>query len=51
MHNKPHVKAAAVVGMSGLGEIILEVNPLFSGRKIHTCDTIEQAKGWLTTHV
>jgi len=49
--NKPHIKAAAVVGMSRLGEIKLEVIPLFSERKIHTCDTVEQAKGWLATRV
>lgn len=49
--NKPYVKASAVVGISGIKKIILDAVMLFSGRKIHACDTVEQAKEWLTTSV
>jgi hypothetical protein len=50
-HNKPYVKASAVVGISGIKKIIFHAVMLFSGRKIHACDTLEQAKDWLATSV
>jgi hypothetical protein len=50
-HNKPYVKASAVVEISGIKKIILDAVMLFSGRKIHACDTLDQAKEWLTTSV
>jgi len=50
-HNKPYVKASAVVGVSGLKKIMLDAIALFSGRRFHLCDTVEQAKGWLATQV
>lgn len=50
-HNKPYVKASAVVGISGLKKIMFDAIMLFSGRKIHACDTVEQAKDWLATSV
>ncbi len=46
-HNKPFVKAAAVVGITGLKKILFEAVMMFSKRKIHAFETIEQAKDWL----
>ncbi len=48
-HNKPFVKAAAVVGIAGLKKILFEAVMLFSKRKIHAFETIEKAKNWLST--
>ena len=50
VHNKPYVKAAAVVGVSGLKKIILEAVMLFSNRKLHAFETVELAKNWLVTN-
>src|SRR4030042_6835694 len=47
-HNHPYVKAAAVVGVKGLKEVILNTIMLFSERKFHAFDSIEDAKEWLT---
>jgi hypothetical protein len=49
-HNKPYVKASALVGIVGLKKIILDGVMLFSKRKFHTFDTVEQAKDWLATN-
>jgi hypothetical protein len=49
-HNKPYVKAAAVVGVTGLKKIILEAVMLFSKRKFHAFETVEHAKNWLVTN-
>jgi len=49
-HNKPYVRAAAVVGVTGIKKILFEAVVLFSKRKLHTFDTIEQAKDWLVTN-
>jgi hypothetical protein len=46
-HNRPYVRAAAVVGVTGLKRIIFEAVIAFSGRKVTTFDTIEKAKQWL----
>jgi len=46
-HNKPYVRASAVIGVTGLKKIILDAVMLFSKRKFHTFDTVEQAKTWL----
>lgn len=46
-HNKPYVRAAAVVGITGIKKIIFEAVMLFSKRKIHSFDTLDQAKDWL----
>lgn len=48
-HNKPFVKAAAVVGVTGIKKILFEAVMLFSKRKLHAFETIEQAKTWLST--
>jgi hypothetical protein len=50
VHNKPYVVAAAVVGVTGIKKILFEAVLLFSRRKLHTFDTIEQAKDWLATN-
>lgn len=49
-HNKPYVRAAAVVGITGLKKIIFEGVMLFSKRKIHTFDDHKSARAWLITH-
>jgi len=46
-HNKPYVKAAAVVGVEGFKKILLDTIVRISKRQIHPFDTIEQAKDWL----
>ncbi len=47
-HNRPYVRAAAVVGVTGLKRIIFEAVIAFSGRKLSTFDNIEKAKQWLS---
>ncbi len=49
-HNKPYVRAAAVVGITGLKKIIFEAVMAFSKRKLHAFDSIEQAKAWLASN-
>ena len=46
-HNKPYVRAAAVVGITGLREVIFNAVIAFSKRKISTFDTRDDAKKWL----
>ncbi len=46
--NKPFVKAAAAVGVTGITKILFEAIMLFSKRKLHAFETIEQAKAWLS---
>jgi hypothetical protein len=46
-HNKPFVTAAAVVGVTGLKQIIFNAVVKFSGRKLHAFETMDQAKDWL----
>lgn len=48
-HNKPFVKAAAVVGIVGLKKIIFQAVVMFSKRKLDVFDTVDQAKTWLVT--
>jgi len=49
-HNKPYVKAAAVVGITGLKKILFDAVMVFSKRKIHAFDSVEQAKAWLVSN-
>jgi hypothetical protein len=49
-HNKPYVRAAAVVGVEGVKKIIMSAVMLFSRRKFHTFDNIESAKNWLASN-
>jgi hypothetical protein len=46
-HNKPYVKAGAVVGMSGLHRVVYQAVMLFSKRKLAVFEEIEAAKEWL----
>jgi hypothetical protein len=46
-HNKPYVKAAAVVGIAGLKKIIFGAVMAFSKRNLESFDDREQAKHWL----
>ncbi len=46
-HNRPYVRAGAVVGVTGLKRIIFQAVIAFSGRKLSTFDSVEQAKQWL----
>jgi hypothetical protein len=50
-HNKPYVRAAAVVGITGLKKIIFDAVVKFSGRNITSFDTIEKAKDWLISQI
>jgi len=47
-HNKPYVRAAAVVGLSGLQEIVYNVIIKLTGRNIATFSDIALAKEFLT---
>jgi len=49
-HNKPYVKAAAVVGITGLKKILFGAAMAFSKRKLHAFDSIEEAKDWLVSN-
>ncbi|HWR72629.1 MAG TPA: hypothetical protein VN604_05640 [Nitrospirota bacterium] len=46
-HNKPFVAAAAVVGVTGLKQIIYNAVVKFSGRNLVAFDSHGQAKDWL----
>ncbi len=50
LHNKPYVKAGAVVGITGLKRIIFGAVMAFSKRKLESFDDLEQAKQWLAAH-
>lgn len=47
--NKPHVRAAAVVGIDGLKKIVYEAVMRFSGRNLQVFPDIETARDWLIT--
>ncbi len=49
-HNRPYVRAAAVVGVTGIKRIIFEAVIAFSQRKISTFDTVDSAKQWLAAN-
>jgi hypothetical protein len=49
-HNKPHVCIAAVVGLSGLQEIVYNVIIKVTGRKIATFPHVEAAKDFLADY-
>lgn len=46
-HNKPYVRAAAIVGADGLRKALVYVVATFSSRDLKPFDTPEQAKDWL----
>jgi hypothetical protein len=47
VHNKPFVRAAAVVGITGLRKVIFNAVLVFSRRKLESFDDREAAKQWL----
>ena len=47
LHNRPYVKAAAVVGLNPLMRVIYRAVTAFSKRDIHVFDELEAAKDWL----
>jgi hypothetical protein len=47
-HNKPFVKASAVVGVDGLKKILFNAVQRVSGRHLSSFDTVGQAMAWLT---
>jgi hypothetical protein len=49
-HNKPYVRVAAVVGLSGLQEIVYNVIIRVTGRNIATFGTVDAAKEFLVKH-
>jgi hypothetical protein len=45
--NAPFVRAGAVVGLSPQQRVVYEAVMLFSGRKLHAFDSIDEAMEWL----
>jgi len=50
-HNKPYVKAGAIVGLSGLQKVVYITVTQLSGRRLPTFATVEEAKDWLVSQV
>ena len=48
--NKPYVKASAVVGITGLYKVVLSAVSLFSERRFHMFDDVEEAKNFLADY-
>jgi hypothetical protein len=46
-HNKPYIKAAAVIGISGIQTVILNSVKISTKREFAIFDDIEKAKDWL----
>lgn len=46
-HNRPYVKASAVVGLGGIQRAVYQTILLFSKRVMKTFDEMEAAKDWL----
>jgi hypothetical protein len=47
--NKPYIKASAVVGLSGLQQIVYNGLMRITGRDIKSFSTIDEAKEWLAS--
>ena len=45
--NKPHVKAGAIVGMTGIQRVVYIAVTQFTGRRLPTFDTVLEAKDYL----
>jgi hypothetical protein len=48
--NKTYIKASAVVGVSGLKQIVFNGIMKITGRDIRSFNTNDQAKDWLVSH-
>ncbi len=46
-HNKPYVKKSAVVGVSGLQQMLLSGVRILTGRDIRGFDNVADARDWL----
>jgi hypothetical protein len=49
LHNKPYVKAVAVVGLSTLQTIVMQAASKFSGRSFNPFKDLDTAKDWLVS--
>jgi hypothetical protein len=47
-HNKPYVKAGAVVGIKGIQKIAYDAVMKFSERQLPLFETVDEAKEWLS---
>jgi hypothetical protein len=47
--NAPHVKASAIIGMTGMKKVLYDTVMKFTGRNIPIFDDADQAKEWLVT--
>jgi hypothetical protein len=45
--DKPYVRAAAVVGVTGLQRIVMSLVSVFSGRSFALFETVDEARDWL----
>jgi hypothetical protein len=45
--NKPYVKTGAIVGVTGLKQILFNAVMVLSGRDLKSFSTLDQAKNWL----
>jgi hypothetical protein len=50
LHNKPYVAASAVVGVTGLKQIIFNAVMKLSGRQLTAFESLDAAKDWLASH-
>ena len=48
-HDKPYVKAGAVVGVTNIRRIIYNAVMFFAKRQLEICDDVESAKAWLVS--
>lgn len=48
-HNRPYIRASAVVGLSGLHRVIYVAVQRLAGRQIPTFEDEESARAWLVT--
>lgn len=47
-HNKPYVRAGAVIGVDGFKQVIFNFVVHFTGRNLKAFDNIDEAKDWLS---
>lgn len=47
--NTPYIKASAIVGITGLKKVIYTGVVRATGRNIHLCKTLDEAKDWLAS--
>lgn len=47
--NKPHVKAAAITGLSGIQRVVFNTVKILTGRDFHLFETVDEAKAHLSS--